>query len=215
MLQSTGLQRVRHDLVTKQQIFLLASFKDVPDILTWVEILKNQRAKSQICLLLKGRKKSYLHWSAVKMSMEKWVLSHFPFLLPFLPILHPLLSLLQVGYCNSWGQDVIYLCFSKAPSSVPVTCRCSVFACRIDGWTHWDWTERQDWKSPDCATYELWELGSLSPFSQNFLPPKSRNYTSYLLWGVNEIIFKKQLKQYPVLLICSINVTFLKRKKKE
>ena len=61
MLQSTGLQRVRHDLVTKQQIFLLASFKDVPDILTWVEILKNQRAKSQICLLLKGRKKSYLH----------------------------------------------------------------------------------------------------------------------------------------------------------
>ena len=115
---------VRHDFVTKQQIFLLASFKDVPDILTWVEILKNQRAKSQICLLLKGRKKSYLHWSAVKMSMEKWVLSHFPFLLPFLPILHPLLSLLQVGYCNSWGQDVIYLCFSKAPSSVPVTCIC-------------------------------------------------------------------------------------------
>ena len=29
------------DLVTKQQIFLLASFKDVPDILAWVEILKN------------------------------------------------------------------------------------------------------------------------------------------------------------------------------
>ena len=61
MLQSMGLQRVRHDLVTKQQIFLLASFKDAPDILTWVETLKNQRAKSQICLLLKGRNKIHLH----------------------------------------------------------------------------------------------------------------------------------------------------------
>lgn len=101
--------------------------------------------------------------------------------LSFLFFFQPFLHFFKKGTLTPDGKDMSFIFVSnKAPSAVPVTCRCFVFICRLMNRCTEIEHRREKVLNLSSATYQLCELGNVSSLSHNSISFKNRNCT-YLM----------------------------------